>query len=625
MNKTKTHSIRELSKSKLKNVLGAWDLFSIGYGDLSSSIYYALGVTALYALGATPIALLIAGIVFICTSLTYAEMSSTFPDSGGSASFSRVAFNDLISFIAGWGLLLDYLVTIAISSFAIPPYLKYLIQAFIPSFTLTLSWHIGITLSLILGIFFINLVGVKHSSTMNKILMFFTVFTQIGIILLGMIFLFNPKEFLFHLRIGVPGVDWSPSFKEFFQGAAMAMVAYTGIESIAQLGSEAKNPRRALPKAMKWNVILLLFLYLGISGVALSAVSPRELGTTYINDPMTGIVKGLPFSWFLTPWVSLLAICILFMASNAGLLGISRLSFKMGEYYQMPRVFFRSHKRFKTPYLSLGFFTLMAILVILASRGKMLFLADLYNFGAMIAFFSAHLSLLVLRIKKPSLARPFRIPLNLKFKKYALPLPALFGGVMTFSIFILIVITKPEGRLLGFSWMFLGVLFFSLYRQKKKLSPLTNIHIEKIKVPNFSHLKFKKIFVATRGGESTETVQIASQLAKDHQAELLAAYIIEIPFSLPLDVPLSKATLLETTKALKRAEAIATEYEVPMQSFQVRARYVAEGILHLLESIKPDLLVIGLPKKTAFESGIGGITEKILKHSSCRVWICRGK
>src|SRR3990167_4443991 len=112
-----------LDRGNLHRVLNALHLFAIGYGDVGSSIYYALGVTTLYALGATPLALALAGIVFFCTVLTYAELAAAMPESGGSCSFARRAFNDLVSFIAGWALLLDYIVTIAISAYSVGPYL----------------------------------------------------------------------------------------------------------------------------------------------------------------------------------------------------------------------------------------------------------------------------------------------------------------------------------------------------------------------------------------------------------------------------------------------------------------------------------------------------------------------
>lgn len=103
----------------------------------------------------------LAGFVFICTALTYAELSSAFPESGGSATFSRKAFNDFISFIAGWGLLLDYIVTIAISAFAIAPYLIYSIQDISHSSSLDTAWHIGSTLFFIFLLFVINFYGTR--------------------------------------------------------------------------------------------------------------------------------------------------------------------------------------------------------------------------------------------------------------------------------------------------------------------------------------------------------------------------------------------------------------------------------------------------------------------------------
>ena len=398
-----------LEKKSLKRVLGAPELFAVGYGDVGSSIYYALGLTALYALGATPIALAIAGFVFICTCLTYAEMSTTFPEPGGSATFSRYAFNDLVSFIAGWGLLLDYIVTIAISAFAIPPYVKYLIP-----FTNTVFVQITTTIAIIIFLYILNLIGMKQSCRFSLLLAIVTILSQALIVITAALLLLNLPYIISHLRIGVLGVDWSPTWGGFLKGTAMAMVAYTGIESIAQLAAETKKPSIAIPSAIKWTMYTLVLLYLFISMVGLSVVSPQELGTTYIDDPIAGIIVNLPFGGrWLAPWFGLIAGMILLIAANAGLIGASRLTFSMGEYYQVPHFFYRMHPRFRTPYISLAAFAFFACLIVILSKGEILFLADLYNFGAQIAFFFAHISLLVLRIKKPTLQRPFRAPFNI--------------------------------------------------------------------------------------------------------------------------------------------------------------------------------------------------------------------
>src|SRR3990167_4248848 len=167
--------IVRLEKKTLKRALTSWDLFSIGYGDVSSSIYYALGATALFALGATPLALLAAGAVFVCTAYTYSEMASTFPEPGGTATYARHAFNDLVSFIAGWGLLLDYIVTIAISAFAILPYLQTLLGLIGIPYSNSVFAHSAGTVGIIVFLFFLNLVGIKGSGRFSLILALFTI------------------------------------------------------------------------------------------------------------------------------------------------------------------------------------------------------------------------------------------------------------------------------------------------------------------------------------------------------------------------------------------------------------------------------------------------------------------
>ncbi len=509
-----SQTVVQMKRETFRKVLGVFDLFAIGYGDLGSSIFYALGVTALFALGATPIAMGLAGVVFICTALTYAEMTSAFHESGGSASFARHAFNDLISFIAGWGLLLDYIVTIAISAFAVGPYLAY----FFGDLHKT-PVQLVFTVALIGILFTMNVIGVRQSTRISLVLTIFTVLVQAVIIAIGASTILDLGTIVDHVRINVPHVDWSPTWAEFFKGTAMAMVAYTGIESIAQLAAETQKPAKTVPRAVVLTMIVLLVSYLGISVVALSAVTPTQLGTTYLLNPIAAIVDGLPFGkLLLAPLVAAIAAIVLGVAANAGLIGASRLSFNMGEYYQLPRFFYAIHPRFRTPIVSLAFFALIAALVVLASRGSLDFLADLYNFGAMLAFFSAHISLILLRIKKPELKRPFRAPLNIRFGRHSIPLTAIIGAFATFGVWCLVVITKPQGRYLGFAWMTFGLLMYYRIRKRGKLKATGHVLIEEVSVPGYSPMKVKKILVPTRGGIQTDTVQMACELAKIHKA-----------------------------------------------------------------------------------------------------------
>jgi basic amino acid/polyamine antiporter, APA family len=613
----KRTGIARLEHNGLIRKLGVMDLFAVGYGDLGSSIYYALGITTVYALGAAPISLLLAGIVFACTALTYAEMTAALKASGGCAVFTRRTFNDLVSFIAGWGLMLDFIVTIAISIFSVGPYLSFFFKGINET-----SVHLGFSIGLIVLLYLVNYFGVKHSTRLSIYLTGAALLTQFVVIILAAFSDLDFAKAFSHLRINVKE-GWSPTWPEFWKGTAMAMVAYTGIESIAALGAETKRPVKTLPRAVMSVMGVLIFMYLAISIVGLTVMTPQQLGTTYVSDPIAGIVENLPLgSKVLGPWIGLLAACLLFVAGNAGMIGASRLSFNMGEFYQLPNFFYRVHKKHRTPIVSLAFFGVLASLVILWSRGKLHFLADLYNFGAMLAFCSAHISLIALRIKEPELERPFKAPLNIKIGNgKSIPLTAVIGMLATLGVWLLVVITKPDGRYLGFTWMGLGIVMFILYRKKKKLTTTGQLKVEKIKIPEFKPMEIKKILVPTKGGTETETVQLACEIAKVHGATVTAIHLIEVPFSLPLDQVLPYRTLIGNS-ILQRAQAIAQEFGVDIETELIRARSIEDKILSYLSEQHFDLLVLGAMKSpTDPHAGIGIITERILKRSPCRVFI----
>lgn len=610
--------ISQIDKGALKRVLSVGDLFAVGYGDLGSSIYYALGITTLFSLGAAPISLAIAGLVFACTALSYAELSAMLKDSGGSATFTRHAFNDLISFISGWGLLLDFIVTIAISSFSIASYL-----AFFAGGLKIISVKIGFTVCIIVILFIINYFGTKNSARMSWFLTTLTLSSQIMIVIVGALWFIHFPDLWEHLKIGIKGSSWSPSWTDFWRGTAMAMVAYTGIESMAQLGGETKNPARTVPKAMMLAMGMLLFVYIGIAVVALSALTPQELSTTFLEDPIAGIVSKFPYGGrVFGGWIGLLAAIILFVASNAGLIGASRLSFNMGENYQLPRFVYKLHKKHKTPYVSLGMFAVFAIIIVLAARGRLAFLANLYNFGAMLAFFMTHLSLISLRIKKPDAKRPFKVPFNIPVGKYSIPITGVIGGIATAATWCLVVITKADGRNLGFLWILFGLAIYFYFRKKQSIPLAGKVKIQKIKIPEFQAKKYKHILVPTRGGRETQTVQMACEIAKVHGADVTAVHVLEVPFSLPLETPLYHRTVVASS-ILNRAEAIGREFNIGMKLRVVHARTIDTAILELIEKEECDLLVMGtVLSASGAAKGYGAVVERVLKGSTCPVWIC---
>jgi basic amino acid/polyamine antiporter, APA family len=612
--KSPATQVARIDKGGFKRALRLSDLFAIGYGDLGSSIYYALGITALYALGATPIALGLAGIVFICNALSYAELTAMYPQSGGSASFARQAFNDTASFIAGWGLLLDYIVTIAISAFSIFPYLS-VFYAPLKFPDIQISFTVGV----IVLLFIINFFGVRRSTRLSFVLTSLAILTQILIIVLGAVLVLNLPRVIDHFKIGVPGVDWSPSWPDFMRGVAMAMVAYTGIESIAQLGAESRQPTKNLPRAIFLNMLALIILYLGISVIGLSALSPSRLGHDFANDPIAGIVQSFPFGGAVfAPWVGLLAAILLFVASNAGMIGSSRLAFNMGEFYQLPQFFSSLHLRFRTPAISLAFFSLLACVLVVLSRGRLTFLADLYNFGAMVAFFSTNISLLALRIKKPHEVRPYKIPFNIRFRGYELPISAMIGAIGSLAVWILVVITKPDGRYLGMAWMVVGILVFFLYRRKKNLSARGSLAVYKVKVAKVELPVITNILVPVQSIEDRQIIYAACDLAKAHKATLTILHIIEVPLTLPLDSELT-AKLLGASNVLQYAEAIVRETDVHFELSVLRGRAFGEVIREALKEKQWQLLVLS---SNHWEHRTISALSHVLHQKAIRVWVC---
>lgn len=606
-----------LEKGSLQRLIGVPALYAIGYGDVGSSIYYALGVTTLYALGAAPLALALAGIVFFCTVLTYAEMASAMPDSGGSCSFARRAFNDLVSFIAGWALLLDYIVTIAISAYTIGPYLSL----FFPALRTT-AGNIPFALAVIGLLLLLNIIGIRESARTSLLLCIFDIMTQLSVIVIGGITLLNLPTIWHHMQIGIPNVDWSPTWPQFMKGVGMAMVAYIGIESIAQLAGEAKQPGRTVPRAMLLTMLTLFVMYFGISLVALSAIHPRELSTKYLEDPIAGIAAAMPIGGnILGPWVGILGATILFVAANAGLVGASRLTFSMGEHFQLPRIFYRLHSRFKTPYVSLLTFAVLSSLIILVAQ-RLTFIAELYNFGAMLAFSLAHLSMIGLRIREPEMERPFKVGANIKIGRAEIPVSAVIGLLGTLAVWVDVILTKPAGRNLGFVWMALGVATYFYYRYKKHLPAGQRLEIEKIAMPEYKDIPIKKILVPTLGGPSTETVQHAAKIAREYDAQLTALYVIEIPTTLPLDTFFPEK-LAAADSSLERAQAIASEYGVVSVDTNVlQSREAGAAIVEQAREGKFDLIVMGVRSQTGRSATtLGRTVDYVLRNAPCRVWV----
>jgi APA family basic amino acid/polyamine antiporter len=464
-----------IKQYRLRRILGIPALFSAGYGDVGSSIYYALGIVALVALGATPIALAIAGVIYIFNALTYAEGSATIPEAGGSASFARHGFNDLVGLIAGWALMLSYIVTMSISAYTIPPYLSYFWPMLKDPAIGTL-----VSMGIIAFLMVINVLGVRESSRVNIFFIVIDIATQITLVVMGIVLILavNPAVLVQNMF----GAGNWPSTSNLIFGIAIAALCFTGVETVSQLAEETKQPAKKIPQAYVLMIIAVLVLFAGISIVALSAMTPQILGDPvngWARDPVAGIAANLPSDTLqdiFAPLVAILAASILLTASNAGLMGISRLSYNLSSHHQLPATLSRIHPRFRTPYIAIILFCFIALLVLAPGFFATNFFTDLgalYVFGSLLCFALAHAAVLSLRIRKPELERPFKLGWNIRVKGRELPVTALLGLIATLGIWLIVVITQPYSRWVGLIWMVIGLIIYTVYRRKARL-PLTH-------------------------------------------------------------------------------------------------------------------------------------------------------
>ncbi len=454
---------RRIRSYRLRRVLGVAAVFSAGYGNVGSSIYYALGIVALVAVGATPVALGIAGILFVFTALTYAEGTAMFPEAGGSASFALNAFNRGAGFIAGWALLLSYIATISISAFTIPPYLGLFWEPLKDSNVISTAVSMGILFLLIL----VNIIGVRETSIINIAVAVLDIATQITLILIGFIILHNPP--LLVSRI----VDNWPSTNNLILGIAMASIAYTGIETASQMAEETRLPEKRVPRAIILMIFAVLAIFAGISLVSFLAITPQQLGNEWARDPIAGIAANIPIHWLaeiLKPLIGILAGTILLIATNAGIIGISRLSYSLGQRGLAPKAFSQVHRIFHTPYIAILLYGATGMLILVPgffSPAIFENIGALYAFGSLLAFMFSHASIISLRIRKPDQFRPFKLKWNLRIMDYQLPITAILGLFITLIIWIIIIISQPFSRWVGLTWMVLGLVIYCAYLRKE--------------------------------------------------------------------------------------------------------------------------------------------------------------
>ncbi len=627
---------RRQQQQALERVLGTPALFSTAYGNVGSSIYYALGVTAVFALGLTPVVFLIAGLIFAATAATYAEGTVRYPEAGGSSSFARHASNELFSFGAAWAQMLVYIATVAISAFFVPHYLSVFWEPLREN-----PWDIVGGAIVIVLLVAVNVVGVREAASLNIVLAVVDFATQLLLVAIGFVLVFSPGTLTGNVELGV-----APTWSQFFIAIPIAMLAYTGVETVSNLAEEVRDPVRNVPQAYKLVAAATFAIYLTLPLIALSALpvfqqadgdyvtrlglGPDEGG--YAADPVLGVVQNLGLEGALLEgieiYVGVLAATILFIATNAGVIGASRITYAMAGYRQLPSVFRKLHRRFKTPWLALvvfaGLFPMLAIL-----PGELSFLGTMYSFGATLSFTIAHLALIVIRYRKRDeevlyLAKP-----NVRLRGVEWPVFAFLGGIGTLVAWIVIVLEDAQTRWAGFGWLVLGFIAYAIYRRFVVHASLT----ETVRAPAIVlvaplEVAFRTIVVPVlRGGpDAEEALFAAARLAADRKSRIALVNVVEIPLDRPFDADMVDLEQ-EAERVLDRAEALLEGYGVRTVTRVVRARSAGAAIVEDALARDAELIVVGAPR-TRIRRGkpiFGRTVDYVLRHSPIRVLVAAGR
>jgi basic amino acid/polyamine antiporter, APA family len=612
----------ELKERGLRKTVGVPGLFATAYGNVGSSIYYALGLVAAHALGLTPLVFIFAGGLFALTAKTYAEGATMFPEAGGSSSFARHAFNEVASFFAGWGQSLDYIITVAISAFFVPHYLG----AFVPALGEG-PWDVFGGAAVIVILAALNVRGLGESTKLNIFLAVTDLLTQVALVVLGAIVILDPALLVRQVDLGV-----APSYQELVFALSISMVAYIGIETVSNMAEEARDPAKQLPVAVNHTVITVIGLFVAISIISLSALPVTQdaagnystpLGTTFKDDPVLGIVSALHLSGGMETaaryYIGALAATILVIATNAALIGISRLAWSQAVHRQLPLAFSRLHSRYRTPWLAIAFFSVMAIVLVVP--GETDFLGNLYAFGAMLSFTTAHISIIALRLREPERDRPYRAPWNVRVRGKPVPMTAVLGALGTGAAFASVAVLHDEARLVGSAWMLAGMLGYFLYRRSQGLGPRRRYRIERPERPlDFLELAYHSALVPIFGTSLDNQAMARAAKLVGPDAAVEAIYVLRVPDQLPLESGMEEEERMGRS-VLEVARLQARTAGCKVRCRLIRTRNPGRAIVEEARERHSDLIYISTDHAPSNERPLGPTTRYVLAHRPCRVVI----
>ncbi len=619
-------------------------LFAVAYSAVGFSLYFALGVVADYGLGLTPLLFLGAGLMFVLATLSFAEGGSMFVERGGSSNIARYAFNELVSFIAGWALLIDFIVVVALAAVSAPHYLTPLWDGFGNG-----SGEVLTAVAIVAGAALVNVLG-WWGFRRRRLLVALAagdIVVQVLLIVVGLAVALDPAALTQNLDLFN-----SPSAADAIYALVIATVAFAGIEAAADLAPDLTWDAPDLRRAVTVGAALLPVVYAGVAAVALMAVPvmltpdgpESKLGGEFIEAPILGVAQSFDPAWvsdLMQVAVVAVAPVVLVWAASTAMLGLSRHVYVLATNRQIPSWLGKLSTR-RTPYVAIAVATVIAIGLVIP--GDIEVLAGIYAFGATLAMVIAHASVLRLRVKKPDAERPFRVPFDVNVGGRKLPAPAIAGFVITGLAWLSVLVYHDEARWVGGGWMLFGLVGYVIYRKGFEGTTLTKrvevpaqalekhaveVEYEDILVPIFgTHLDDDIVGTAGRLAAAVEKVG-------GRPSRLRIVFVIELPLTVPLSSPPTTEMQERANTALARAQQVAEEYDtVDVQTAALRARSVGGGIIQAAREMGAEMIVMGAEPPTRIRGGavlggigghrpeeIGPVTEYVLSRAPCRVLV----
>jgi APA family basic amino acid/polyamine antiporter len=609
-----------------ERVLDAPSLFAVAYGEIASSLYIALGIVAAAALGLTPLILLLTGLLFVVVSLSYAEGTAAIPETGGAATFVRRAFNDLAGFVTGWVLFLDFLIVMALSALFVPHYLG---EALSIESLRDAPWDSVVGCAVIAVIAGVRLVRHSRLQVGGLVIALLDLAVQGLLLLLGMVFLLSPETLTEGFGLA-SGQDWS----DLAFALPLAMLAYTGLETVANLGEETREPGRTLPRSLFTAIGLVVLVTVLIASIGLSAYpasgGETALGEEWMEAPLVGIAAAFEGSLpdilvdVLRIVVAISGALILVAAATTSVSGITRLAHSLAEHGGLPREFGRLERRAlvssEVILSAAGLGIALIVVTDLVADGDPSFLAAIYSFGVLIAFTAAQLAVIRLRMREPELARPFRARPNISVRGAPVPVAALIGAPLTAAIWVLSLVTHEGARYVGSLWLLVGIVIFVAVRRSHRTGLLEHVTpLEEL--PRGA--EFERILVPMKLGDiGEEMVATAIALAKERGAEIEAITVVRVPRQFPLEGPLPPDVAARVEASLEEARLLGEDHGVDVRPVVVRARSIGHAIVEEAVSRRADVIVLGSSPRWRRQSRFFSPTvDFVLRRAPCEVLV----